>query len=348
MTSPHIDDREFQALRQLSAALGADPLRTQGAGGNTSIKRDDVMWIKASGTWLADALAQDIMTPVRLDPLRKAIVDGDPRAAAAVDFVDAQLNASGLRPSIETSVHAIIRSPVVVHIHCVNTIALAVRHDGESLAHERLKPHADVALAFVPYRRPGLPLAQAIAKQLTKDTNVFVLANHGLVVAGDTVAVVAERIERVCEAFSTPARTAPPANTETLAAIVEGSDYRVPHDPTVHAVALDPKSLAIARLGSLYPDHVVFLGPGLVEASVARGRLRAPAEGRRPPLMIALPGLGVVLHRSTSKNAEAMARCLADVAARIPEEAPIRVLTSAEEQELMNWEAEAYRQSIGR
>ena len=49
--------------------------------------------------------------------------------------------------------------------------------------------------------------------------------------------------------------------------------------------------------------------------------------------MTALPGLGVVLHRSTSKNAEAMARCLADVAARIPEEAPIRLLTSAEEQE---------------
>jgi rhamnose utilization protein RhaD (predicted bifunctional aldolase and dehydrogenase) len=43
-----------------------------------------------------------------------------------------------------------------------------------------------------------------------------------------------------------------------------------------------------------------------------------------------------------------MARCLADVAARIPEDAPIRVLTGAEEEELMNWEAEAYRQSIGR
>jgi rhamnose utilization protein RhaD (predicted bifunctional aldolase and dehydrogenase) len=64
--------------------------------------------------------------------------------------------------------------------------------------------------------------------------------------------------------------------------------------------------------------------------------------------MIALPGLGVVLHHSASKNARAMARCLADVAARIPGEAPIRVLTGAEEQELMNWEAETYRQSIGR
>jgi rhamnose utilization protein RhaD (predicted bifunctional aldolase and dehydrogenase) len=348
MSSPHIDDSEFHALRKLSVALGVDPLRTQGAGGNTSIKRDGVMWIKASGTWLADALAQDIMTPIRLDPLRKAIADRDPCAAAAVDFVDTQLNAKGLRPSIETSVHAIIPSSSVVHIHCVNTIALAVRHDGEPLARERLRPHADVVLAFIPYRKPGLPLAHAIAEQLTKDTNVVVLANHGLVVAGRTVAEVADRIERVCKALSAPARAAPQVGAESLASIIEGSDYRLPQDPAVHAIALDPKSLAIARLGSLYPDHVVFLGPGLVETSIEAGRLRATPEGRRPPLMMALPGLGVVLHRSTSKNAEAMARCLADVAARIPDEAPVRVLTDVEEHELMNWEAEAYRQAIGR
>jgi rhamnose utilization protein RhaD (predicted bifunctional aldolase and dehydrogenase) len=348
MTSANIDDSEFHALRKLSAALGADPLRTQGAGGNTSIKRDGVMWIKASGTWLADALAHDIMTPVLLEPLRKAIADGDPRAAAAIDFVDSGANPTGLRPSIETSVHAIIPSSVVVHIHCVNTIALAVRRDGESLVRERLRSDVDAALAFVPYCKPGLPLAHAIAERLTKQTNTFVLANHGLVVAGETVAEVADRINRVCEALSAPARAAPQADVETLRSIVEDTDYRLPQDPAVHAVALDQKSLAIARLGSLYPDHVVFLGPGLMESSVSDGHLRPPPESRRPPLMMALPGLGVVLHRSTSKNAEAMARCFADVAARIPEEAPIRVLTSAEEQELMNWEAETYRQSVGR
>jgi rhamnose utilization protein RhaD (predicted bifunctional aldolase and dehydrogenase) len=43
-----------------------------------------------------------------------------------------------------------------------------------------------------------------------------------------------------------------------------------------------------------------------------------------------------------------MARCLADVAARIPEDAPVRTLTADQEQELMNWEAETYRQSLGR
>ena len=56
MASVGPDDSELLALRELSSALGADPSRTQGAGGNTSIKRDGAMWIKASGTWLAEAL----------------------------------------------------------------------------------------------------------------------------------------------------------------------------------------------------------------------------------------------------------------------------------------------------
>lgn len=212
---------------------------------------------------------------------------------------------------------------------------------------ERLGSQRDVVSAFVPYRKPGLPLAQAIAERLAKDTNVFVLANHGLVVAGRTVAEVADRLARVCQAFSAPARAAPQADIQKLVSIIEGADYRLPKDPAAHAVALDPRSLTLAAQGSLYPDHVVFLGPGLVQALLHGARLRAPPSGP-PPLMVAIPGVDVALHRSTMKNADAMARCLADVAARIPEDAPVRVLTGAEERELMNWEAETYRQSLVR
>ena len=221
------------------------------------------------------------MTPVRLDPLRKAIADGDPRAAAAVDFVDAQLNSSGLRPSIETSVHAIIPAPVVVHIHCVNTIALAVRRDGEALVRERLRP-CGCRVRVRPISQAGLAARPGNCGRLTKNTNVFVLANHGLVVAGETVAEVADRIERVCEALSAPARPAPQADIEKLASIVEGTDYRLPHDPAAHAVALDPKSLAIAGRGSLYPDHVVFLGPGLVRLRRRRPSSRAARRSPTP------------------------------------------------------------------
>jgi len=148
-------DREFQALRALSAALGRNRFRTQAAGGNTSIKRDGVMWIKASGRQLADALDQDIMVPVALDGLRAAALRNDPAADGAVPFVIEELNPAKLRPSIETSVHAIIPHTVVAHIHCVETIALAVRENARELVADRLEGLQGMVWAFVPYRRPG-------------------------------------------------------------------------------------------------------------------------------------------------------------------------------------------------
>jgi rhamnose utilization protein RhaD (predicted bifunctional aldolase and dehydrogenase) len=346
MTALAPRDSEYRALMELSAALGADPLRTQAAGGNTSIKRDGVMWIKASGKWLAHAMSHDIVTPILIEPLRQAVANGDPRAESAVDFVDSAHDSLGLRPSIETSVHAVIPSTVVVHIHCVNTIALAVRRDGEKATLERLRSISDIDSLFVPYRKPGLSLARAISERLTPKTNVLILANHGLVVAGDTVAEVAERIRAVCEALFGAARPAPKPNLVRLAALVEDGDYRLPEDSAAHAVALDATNLAFARRGSLYPDHVVFLGPGIVEATIVGDRLRVQSGHGRPAPMLVVPDIGVLLHRSAPSGADAMARCLADVVARIPGDASICTLTAAQEQELANWEAEAYRQSL--
>jgi hypothetical protein len=54
----------------MSARVGRNMLLVQGAGGNSSIKDGDVLWVKASGTWLADADAKDIFVPVSLGAAR--------------------------------------------------------------------------------------------------------------------------------------------------------------------------------------------------------------------------------------------------------------------------------------
>lgn len=59
---------ERENLSQLSAHIGADSLLVQAAGGNTSLKQDGVMWIKASGTWLKDA-AENVFYPDQIDQL---------------------------------------------------------------------------------------------------------------------------------------------------------------------------------------------------------------------------------------------------------------------------------------
>ena len=51
-------------LRRMSARVGKNILLTQAAGGNSSVKHGGVLWVKASGTWLADAETKDIFLPI--------------------------------------------------------------------------------------------------------------------------------------------------------------------------------------------------------------------------------------------------------------------------------------------
>lgn len=344
-TLPH----DLPALKALSARVGADPALVQGAGGNTSVKTDGVLWIKASGTWLKNALTSDIMVPVAIPPLLDAVARDLAEAEAAQAFTVAAWNPAGLRPSIETTVHALMPQRVVVHVHCVETIATAVLADAEARAGERLR---GLPWAFVPYRRPGLPLADAIRERLKPDTAILVLGNHGLVVAGDTVEEAETLLGRAGALLARKVRPAPAPDTDALLRLAAGSFYRLPADPAAHAAGADLVSCRIAAAGSLYPDHVIFLGPGSViarpgeDAAALAARFRD--EGRREPVSILFPGKGVLMRRDASPGAEAMARCLADVAARVPEGAALRALTDAENAALTGWDAEKYRQALDR
>ena len=91
---------ELEELRRLSASIGASPELTQAAGGNTSIKLGDTMWIKASGTWLAHALDRDIFIPIVLSRLSEGMERNDPACETCIDYIDRELNLSNLRPSV--------------------------------------------------------------------------------------------------------------------------------------------------------------------------------------------------------------------------------------------------------
>jgi len=339
---------ELADLRTLSARIGSDPLLIQGAGGNTSLKADGILWIKASGTWLAHALDRDIMVPVEIAPLLDAVSSVNPAAERAEQFVVPGLGASGLRPSIETTVHALMPQRVVVHVHCVNTIALAVRTDCEFELATRLD---GLNWALVPYARPGLPLALAIAEHSSKRPDVLVLANHGLVVAAETVDAAESLLNDVTQRLAAVPRAAPHADVEKLRAFAAASKdvaFRLPENDAAHAVATDPASTQIAARGSLYPDHVIFLGEG---SAIAGPEEDAQAVATRigvAPVSIVFPGIGVLMRGDATPSADAMARCLADVTTRIPPGAPLRVLTAEEHMQLTDWDAEKYRQELAR
>jgi rhamnose utilization protein RhaD (predicted bifunctional aldolase and dehydrogenase) len=229
-----------------------------------------------------------------------------------------------------------------VHVHCVDTIALAVREDAPAALAKILR---GLSWAFVPYRRPGLPLAMGIAEHCELRPDVLVLGNHGLVVAAETVEEAEALLYKVKDLVRQEVRTASPADEQSLAALA-GRSYGSPDDPAAHQAATDLTSLTFAAQGSLYPDHVIFLG---VSSIVARAGEAADDVATRlgyPPASILFPGLGVLMHTDANPGAHAMARCLADVLARVPAGASLRYLTAEENRALTDWDAEKYRQRL--
>ena len=322
---------ELDQLRTLSARVGADPLLVQAAGGNTSLKDAGVMWIKASGTWLKDAAARDIFVPLDHAAILEALKRDDPACESCTAFVRTDLNATGLRPSIETTVHALMPQRVVVHVHCVNTIASAIRADAEQRLAEKL---AGFNWAFIPYARPGLPLAGAISARIRPGVDVLVLGNHGLVVAAGTVTEAEALLDRVVAAVKRPVRAASAVDHAALAKLCAGTSYAPSADDETHALSTDALALARGKDKVFYPDHVVFLGVG-VETAMASN---AP--------LVAVPGVGVLIRKDAKPAIEPMGRCLADVMRRVEESDPLVALTADDIDRLVNWDAEKYRQTL--
>ncbi len=330
-------DADYRALLAYAARIGADPALVQGAGGNVSRKHEGVLWVKASGTWLAEAQQRDIMVPVRLDALHTALARGDDSVEQAQDFVVRAANPGGLRPSIETTMHAVLDHAVVVHVHCVETIAWAARADAPAALAPLL---AGLDWHFIPYIRPGAPLTRAIQRDAPAQAEVLVLGNHGLVVGGRDTKTAAALIAEVARRLARPMRIAAPADMARLAALAAGSAYRPAADAATHASATDPQALTLAQTGVFYPDHVIFLG-----ATVPVVREAAEIRAATAPLLL-VPGAGALLRADASPGAIALARCLADVLARLDPSWPLGTLTAAQVGELAGWDAEAYRRSL--
>ncbi len=324
-------DSEREQLRELSARLGADPLLVQAAGGNTSIKENGVMWIKASGTWLMDATSKDIFVPLDLAALSKALAKDDPDCESCLPFVRQDLNTLGLRPSIETSVHGLMSHAIVLHVHCVNTIAWAIHDDAENQLGKRLK---NFNWSFIPYARPGLQLSRAIRANLRPLSNVMVLQNHGLAVAAETVDEAEALLLKVVSCLICEERTFPAPDLGVLHTLSSGTDYAPAKDLLAHAPALDATAFERGCSNVYYPDHVVFLGtqiPTLMESG-------APA--------VAIPNKGVLVRKDAKPAIEPMLRCLGDVFKRLHPTAKLKSLTTLEIDQLRNWDAEKYRQTL--
>jgi rhamnose utilization protein RhaD (predicted bifunctional aldolase and dehydrogenase) len=306
---------ELQALLDLTERVGSDPLLTQASTGNSSMKLDGVLWIKASGRWMADALRDDILIPLNLAEVRECLRRG-------IDPTERYPHAS-----LETAMHAALPHRVVLHVHCVNTIAWAVRSDAPIHLQRRLD---SVAWQWIPYVASGLPLARDLECALSArpDACVFVLGNHGLVVAGDDIETVEAvlREVRVCLDVA-PRRDHAPDYPGLLEICSQSSCWDLPDDRTLHGLGTDPVSRSIHSRGLLYPCQAIF--------SECR------CENR--PFMI-VEGRGVLVNKSMAPAELAMLSGLAQVLQRLNPSSALRYLTETEVAAISTQATDRYRE----
>jgi ribulose-5-phosphate 4-epimerase/fuculose-1-phosphate aldolase len=147
---------------------------TPGSSGNISVRLDD-------GGWL--------VTPTNasmgfLDPARLTRLDGAGRVL------------SGDRPTKEIPLHAALyesrgTARAVVHLHSTHAVALSMLPEIDPRA--ALPPLTPYCLmragqvALLPYYRPGDPAVAGAIRGLAGRYASVLLANHGPVVAGDTL-----------------------------------------------------------------------------------------------------------------------------------------------------------------
>lgn len=329
-------------VKAFCAQIGADPLLVQGAGGNVSWKDGSVLWVKASGTWLAEAESKDIFVPVNLTYLKDALAKQDFSVKPQVK------NSSDLRPSIETLLHALMPHRVVVHLHAVEILTHLVRFNAKQKI-QNLVGDA-VKWIFVDYFKPGADLASAVFKELKNrpDADVVFMGNHGVVIGGANVDDVAATLHTLTFKLKTITSLSAPENiTATSRSEFIKRGYVPCGDGEVNLLAIKDELICRTRHEwALYPDHVVFLGAkvNILERNFSIPELDELAHCK-PPFIIAI-GDGVYESPAATPSQKSQLRCYFDVLTRQGDTEKLSVLSELQVSELLDWDAEKYRKNI--
>jgi rhamnose utilization protein RhaD (predicted bifunctional aldolase and dehydrogenase) len=328
---------EIDSLLAVSGRIGADPMLVQAATGNTSVKTDGVLWIKASGKWLAHAGQDEILVPVSLAETRRRVENNlDPAGQTAI------VNGQTLGTSVETAMHAAIPHRVILHVHSVNVIAWAVRADGEAALKSRL---AGIDWQWIPYLPSGLPLAGAIQAAVARapQTKVFILANHGLVVCGDSPESAEHLLREVEARVAITPHSLPEPNWDELQTIADRIGWRVPANPAVHMFGACPRARAVVEGGILYPCQAIFLTHHVPVFS--RHVTASDVTDVAAPWLV-IEGVGTLVRQRQNPVEGLTLAGLAQVVLRLPEGAPLAYLSAKEVQDLLCADVYHYRERV--
>ncbi len=193
----------LEKLVEFSNFYGSNQELVLAGGGNTSAKDGDVMYIKGSGTRLADITAEGFVKMSRsgiAEIFTKTYPDNDKEreALSLADLMAAKLpGQEDKRPSVETTLHSLFPQTYVLHLHPSLINGITCAKEGKAWAE---KLFGDRVL-WVDACKPGYTLAKICydtlneyKKESEKDADMLLLENHGIFIADDSVEGLGEKL----------------------------------------------------------------------------------------------------------------------------------------------------------
>jgi rhamnose utilization protein RhaD (predicted bifunctional aldolase and dehydrogenase)/NAD(P)-dependent dehydrogenase (short-subunit alcohol dehydrogenase family) len=389
-------ESELEVISKLSRFYGSDPEIVLAGGGNTSCKVGERLFVKASGTSLATITPEGFvaMDRGRLESLANSRLDSDPdtreaqfKAAIAAARVEPQ---KGQRPSVEVLLHHLLPATYVVHSHATIANALTCHEGGQRLADEIFGS----SVLWLPYVDPGFTLAQTLKQALADhrerngraDVRAILMANHGLIVAGDSPteirATTDELLRKIADRlgddwastpFGQPTMAAEPLELvrkvgPALRGLLADGDSAMlkivtfDDSPITQSLVGTSAGKAAALGGPLTPDQIVYCGsyplwftPQRDEdeaALVTRLRVAIDVHAERTrcaPKIVLVEGVGLFAAGGDIKQA-ITARDVYFDAAKVMAGATrlggVSYLADRERRFIEDWEVESYRRTI--
>ncbi len=204
-------EKALQELIDISQFYGKNKDFTIASGGNTSVKNDEVMYVKASGFELGKIGEEGYvaMDRILLDRLKTREYSKDEKqreAEVKSDLLKSRIFPElNQRPSVEASVHHAIRYKFVIHMHPTLVNAVTCAKNAQKTIEEL---YGDEAV-FIPYITPGYILYKEIENQNDtyfaahgKYPEIFFLQNHGVFVGAQTTEGIKEKYEWIIKEIS--------------------------------------------------------------------------------------------------------------------------------------------------
>jgi len=356
----------LDTLVEMSNRYGGNPEYVLAGGGNTSYKDKKYLYVKASGTALADITAEGFvkMDRTALDGIFARAYPEDTQAREAEvlkDILHARCPGEETkRPSVEALLHHILPWAYVLHIHPAMVNGMACGKDGAQ-ACASLFPGATRMDQIM----PGYILAQKAQALIDKNTRLLFLENHGVFIGGQSVEEIDETVARMDGILEAVIRRRPDFSlciydsrraadfAPAIQSLVAGGGACVFHSSLEAAEAVSSRELFTLVSPAFTPDHMVYCNDEALfiesESELAEKTADYQARNGRLPKIIGLKDTGIYACGSGQKEADiAMAVFLDALKISVYGESFGGAKPMCDElvREINNWEVERYRRSM--